>query len=323
MTTTPSRRILLVTHVGRPEAQQLAADVATRLIASGVGVCAPPDELVGTPLADVAGVEASAAGDASDGPDSAAAGCELVCVLGGDGTILRGAELSRGSGVPLLGVNLGHVGFLAEAEREDLDATVERIVVARLHRRGAHDPRGARLRGRPPGVLVVGAERGDRREGLARADARAHRRHRRPPAVDLGLRRHRHGDAHRLHRLRVLGRRARSCGPTSRRCSSCRSARTPSSPGPWSSARSPASSSRCWPAPRAPASCGATAAAPSTCRRARASRCTAPTSRCGWPACRTAAFTDRLVEKFRPAGAGLARSRRRDDVRRRPGRRAP
>ncbi len=128
MTTTPSRRILLVTHVGRPEAQQLAADVATRLITAGVGVCAPPDELVDTPLASVAGGVASTPGDDSDGPDSAASGCELVCVLGGDGTILRGAELSRGSGVPLLGVNLGHVGFLAEAEREDLDATVERIV---------------------------------------------------------------------------------------------------------------------------------------------------------------------------------------------------
>jgi len=123
-----SRRILLVGHSGRPEPQQLAADVATRLIASGVGVCAVQDDLVGTPLAAVAGVEAARGGDDSDGPDSAAAGCELVCVLGGDGTILRGAELSRGSGVPLLGVNLGHVGFLAEAEREDLDATVERIV---------------------------------------------------------------------------------------------------------------------------------------------------------------------------------------------------
>ena len=67
-------------------------------------------------------------------PSAGAAGCELVCVLGGDGTILRGAELSRGTGVPLLGVNLGHVGFLAEAEREDLDATVERIVTPRLHR---------------------------------------------------------------------------------------------------------------------------------------------------------------------------------------------
>ena len=44
-------------------------------------------------------------------------GCELVVVLGGDGTILRAAELARRTGVPLLGVNLGHVGFLAEAER--------------------------------------------------------------------------------------------------------------------------------------------------------------------------------------------------------------
>jgi NAD+ kinase len=126
--TSPARRILLVTHVGRPEAQELAAAVATRLLASGVGVAAPRDELVDTPLALVEGVQAAAAGDGSDGSHSAAAGCELVCVLGGDGTILRGAELSRGSGVPLLGVNLGHVGFLAEAEREDLEATVERIV---------------------------------------------------------------------------------------------------------------------------------------------------------------------------------------------------
>jgi NAD+ kinase len=126
--TTTSRRVLLVTHVGRPEAQHLAAGVASRLLAAGVGVRAPSEELVGTPLASVAGVEAADVGDATDGPASAAAGCELVCVLGGDGTILRGAELSRGSGVPLLGVNLGHVGFLAEAEREDIDATVERIV---------------------------------------------------------------------------------------------------------------------------------------------------------------------------------------------------
>ena len=41
-------------------------------------------------------------------------------VLGGDGTILRAAELVRDYEVPLLGVNLGHVGFLAESEREEL-----------------------------------------------------------------------------------------------------------------------------------------------------------------------------------------------------------
>jgi NAD+ kinase len=53
---------------------------------------------------------------------------EIVIVLGGDGTILRAAELTRGCGAPLLGVNLGHVGFLAESEREDLDETVSRVL---------------------------------------------------------------------------------------------------------------------------------------------------------------------------------------------------
>jgi NAD+ kinase len=50
-----------------------------------------------------------------------------VIVLGGDGTLLRAAELARPSGTPVLGVNLGHVGFLAEAERADLAATVDKV----------------------------------------------------------------------------------------------------------------------------------------------------------------------------------------------------
>ncbi|GAA3503957.1 hypothetical protein GCM10019016_110700 [Streptomyces prasinosporus] len=54
--------------------------------------------------------------------------CELLIVLGGDGTLLRGAEFARASGVPMLGVNLGRVGFLAEAERDDLDKVVDRVV---------------------------------------------------------------------------------------------------------------------------------------------------------------------------------------------------
>jgi NAD+ kinase len=53
---------------------------------------------------------------------------ELVIVLGGDGTILRAAELVRGSSAPLLGINLGHVGFLAEAERESLEESVRRAL---------------------------------------------------------------------------------------------------------------------------------------------------------------------------------------------------
>jgi NAD+ kinase len=49
-------------------------------------------------------------------------------VLGGDGSILRGAELARPHGTPVLGVNLGHVGFLAEAEVDDLERIVEVVV---------------------------------------------------------------------------------------------------------------------------------------------------------------------------------------------------
>lgn len=118
-----TRRILLVAHPGRPEALEVAGEVIDRLAASGIETALPTGELLDGPL----GREHEVV-PAETGPGGAAVGCELVVVLGGDGTILRGAELARGSGVPVLGVNLGHVGFLAEAEREHLDATVEHIV---------------------------------------------------------------------------------------------------------------------------------------------------------------------------------------------------
>lgn len=116
-----TRQILLLVHPTRIEAQELAVGVAARLRAAGVQPVALAADIHGTALADCPDL------DMAD-PADPAAGCELVCILGGDGTILRGAEISRGAGVPLLGVNLGHVGFLAEAERHDIDRTVERIV---------------------------------------------------------------------------------------------------------------------------------------------------------------------------------------------------
>lgn len=58
----------------------------------------------------------------------AAEGCELIIVLGGDGTILRAAERFHRLEVPVMGVNLGHVGFLAESESADMDETVRRLV---------------------------------------------------------------------------------------------------------------------------------------------------------------------------------------------------
>jgi NAD+ kinase len=55
----------------------------------------------------------------------------MVIVLGGDGTLLRVAEMTRPAGVPLLGVNLGHVGFLAEAEYDDLPDVIDRVISRR------------------------------------------------------------------------------------------------------------------------------------------------------------------------------------------------
>lgn len=52
---------------------------------------------------------------------------EVVVVLGGDGTILRAAELTRDQECPILGVNLGHVGFLAEVERPTINQIVDAI----------------------------------------------------------------------------------------------------------------------------------------------------------------------------------------------------
>jgi len=116
-----TRRILLVAHPRRVEAQQFAGDVADQLHAAGLQVALLPDAAETTILG-------GSPNTVTVDPAHPARGCELVCVLGGDGAILRGAALSRGTEAPLLGINLGHVGFLAEAEREKLAETVERIV---------------------------------------------------------------------------------------------------------------------------------------------------------------------------------------------------
>ncbi|WP_018295437.1 NAD kinase [Corynebacterium lubricantis] len=58
----------------------------------------------------------------------AAKGCELVLVLGGDGTFLRAADLAHAQDIPVLGINLGHVGFLAEGEAESLDLAIGRVI---------------------------------------------------------------------------------------------------------------------------------------------------------------------------------------------------
>ena len=109
------RTMLLTAHTGRENALDKARLVAERLTAAGIVVRALEAEAADLGIAEVAG------------PDPAK-GVELVIVLGGDGSLLRAAELSRPARVPLIGVNLGHVGFLAEAEPDGLADTVDRLV---------------------------------------------------------------------------------------------------------------------------------------------------------------------------------------------------
>jgi NAD+ kinase len=114
-----TRSVLLVCHTGREEAVVAAREVAGFLTAAGIEVRVTDTEAAGIGVSDAVVVPSKPEG---------AAGAEMVIVLGGDGTLLRAAELARDAGTPLLGVNLGHIGFLAEAEPADLAASVRRVV---------------------------------------------------------------------------------------------------------------------------------------------------------------------------------------------------
>src|SRR6476660_5595274 len=60
-------------------------------------------------------------------PDRADTGCQLVIALGGDGTILRALQLAMAHHAAVLGVNFGHVGFLADIDGDDLAPALEKI----------------------------------------------------------------------------------------------------------------------------------------------------------------------------------------------------
>lgn len=118
------REVLLVVHPDRDAIREAAYKVATRFADAGIGmrvveegVCELITAAMGPTLCRLV--------DAHDHP---AEGTELVLVLGGDGTLLRAAELARPAGVPVLGVNLGRVGFLTEADSDALEETVHRVV---------------------------------------------------------------------------------------------------------------------------------------------------------------------------------------------------
>lgn len=116
------RTVLLAVHAAREEAAKVAAAFAAEMRAAGIGVCVLDNEADALRSAGVEDAQVVPAGP------GAAGGCELAVVFGGDGTILRAAEMCRGTETPVLGVNLGHVGFLAEADVEDLQDVVRGVV---------------------------------------------------------------------------------------------------------------------------------------------------------------------------------------------------
>ncbi|GAA3507825.1 NAD+ kinase [Streptosporangium album] len=119
---TTKRTVLVTAHTGRGAAVEAARVVIGRLLDAGltVRILNAEADAIACAGADVVPASATAVQDA-----------EMMIVLGGDGSLLRAAELARPAGVPLLGVNLGHVGFLAEAEAEDLTVTVDCVLQER------------------------------------------------------------------------------------------------------------------------------------------------------------------------------------------------
>ena len=118
-----ARPILVVAHAKREDTVAAALRVVDALRGAGATPVLPAadhDEFVALDerFADVGLL----------GSDVAIHDLELAIVLGGDGTILRAAELVRGSEAPVLGINMGHVGFLAEIDRDDMDAAVARVI---------------------------------------------------------------------------------------------------------------------------------------------------------------------------------------------------
>ncbi len=102
------KSVLLVTHPTRPEAISTANDLAKLLLAKQIKVFST--------------IQTVGANEYSEKDK-----IDIAVVLGGDGTMLRAAQICRGKSTPILGINLGHVGFLAEIDRPSLTEIVDAI----------------------------------------------------------------------------------------------------------------------------------------------------------------------------------------------------
>lgn len=117
-----SRNILVVAHAGRRDTVEAAGRVIRVLQRAGAVAVLPGDD------SDLADALAHVGPIAALGTDVAVDDIELAIVLGGDGSILRAAEVVRTGTAPILGINMGHVGFLAEIEADVIDDAMRRVI---------------------------------------------------------------------------------------------------------------------------------------------------------------------------------------------------
>lgn len=109
--------VALVVHPQRPEAIELAAATVDWLVSTGHDVRLPADDAGRIGRADLAVVD-----------ELLAPGCDLVVSLGGDGTMLRAVESVARHDVPVLGVNLGTLGYLTDTEPDSVRPAIERVL---------------------------------------------------------------------------------------------------------------------------------------------------------------------------------------------------
>lgn len=107
------RSVAFLVNPSRPEAISAAGELAPLLFSAGFSLYTISD-------IDIEGIKKVAAEDLPE--------IEIAVVLGGDGTILRAAEITLARKIPLLGINLGHVGFLAEVNRPTIKAIAQSII---------------------------------------------------------------------------------------------------------------------------------------------------------------------------------------------------
>ena len=113
------QRVLIVISHADDAAAQEATNACKHLAQRGIACAFDKDDLDHFAALGVSQPEGSKTYSGED--------LDLVMVLGGDGSILRAAEIVNDNPAPILGINLGHVGFMTEAERSEIPAVLDAV----------------------------------------------------------------------------------------------------------------------------------------------------------------------------------------------------